>query len=139
MGWLPFLKPMIDNRVCPSVHCPSRDVQMPVPSGPRCSKSLSAASHRSLETPRRVIAANIPHILVPPTSPWSSRANLGVSARRSTMTPPNWQRCVLTLTPGFAHDSTRRRTDSVRVAVRGAGGPLEQRKLTRVLGAELLG
>src|SRR5438034_5143082 len=56
---------MIDNRVCPSVHCPSRDVQTPEPSGPRCSKRLSAASHRSLERPRRVIAANIPHIRVP--------------------------------------------------------------------------
>src|ERR1700742_4408672 len=53
---------MIDNRVCPSVHRPSRDVQVPVPSGPRCSNSLSAASRRSVERPFLVIAANIPHM-----------------------------------------------------------------------------
>jgi len=52
---------MIDNRVCPSVHRPSRDVQVPVPSGPRCSNSLSAVSRRSVERPFLVIAANIPH------------------------------------------------------------------------------
>src|ERR1700744_705850 len=53
---------MIDNRVCPSVHRLSRDVQVPVPSGPRCSNSLSAASRRSVERPFLVIAANIPHM-----------------------------------------------------------------------------
>src|ERR1700754_2306435 len=53
---------MIDNRVCPSVHRPSRYVQVPVPSGPRCSNSLSAASRRSVERPFFVIAANIPHM-----------------------------------------------------------------------------
>src|ERR1700722_13366742 len=60
MGSLPFLKPMIDNRVRPSVHRPSRDFQVPVPSGPRCSNSLSAVSRRSVERPFLVIAANIP-------------------------------------------------------------------------------
>ncbi|MCW2688540.1 MAG: hypothetical protein JWR37_3430, partial [Mycobacterium sp.] len=57
-----------------------------------------------LERPRRVIAANIPHIRVPsdiPRShaPTSERRHEDISA--STMTPPNWQRGLLKLTPGF--------------------------------------
>src|SRR5688572_27261810 len=53
---------MMDKRVCPSVQRPSRDVQLPEPSGPRCCKLSSAASRRSGVSPRRVIAAKIPHI-----------------------------------------------------------------------------
>jgi hypothetical protein len=43
---------------------------------------LSAASHRSLETPRRVIAANIPHMRCAPDVPPSLTRRLAASARR---------------------------------------------------------
>ena len=62
IGCSPLFRPMMDNRVCPSVQRPSRDVQLPEPSGPRCCKLLSAAARRSDMSPRRVIAAKIPHI-----------------------------------------------------------------------------